>query len=408
MKTLLAAVAIGAFALLGPPLFFSSVAHADDEPPHILVNVTNGTPDAAVPADLEINLHIIQNELEMETQTLKLADTESSVLFDDIPVGPDLRYVVATEYKGGTYFVQAFLEDPQQPVTLTIFEDTLSTESLGIVDDILLISGEDPEARTLTAFEIIQMENRGLRTFVPDLTQTQAGVMSFLRFSLPPTATDLTVQSDLVGGQYLQVDNGFALVSPVPPGLYQVMFTYQISYDGSSLEFSPSFPFGAESFRILMPEEMGSIRSEGMETLESVQRGDTHYQVLEARDLARGSSLNIKIGGLPQPSIGQRLRETLTQGPGLSVGIPVAVALALLALLIYSQMRRRTSRQRALALESIPRGGDMPEERRSLLEAIAQLDDQFEGAEIPKDEYEERRQRLKARLIEHEHLLRDQ
>ena len=176
---------------------------------------------------------------------------------------------------------------------------------------------------------------------------------------------------------------------------------------GSAAEFSHSFPMGADTFRLLIEDGLGNFQgTDTLAPLEPVDAEGTSYSVWQAEDMDSGRRLTLELTGLPQPPALQRLGDTLTDGPYLKVGLPVAVGIVLAALLLYALAIRRpvvpaTSQGAPGTAATQPVGtpGGPEEERRNLVEAIADLDDLSQQGRVPQEDYHRRRQELKARLL---------
>ena len=206
------------------------------------------------------------------------------------------------------------------------------------------------------------------------------GPMQLLRFGLPPKADDLTVDTGLIGADVLQVDRGFAITAPVPPGEHEVMYAYSIPYDGSEMELTKSLPYGAAGLRILVPDEVGGLSGPG--EIERVTIGDRPYRLLTGTDLPRGAKVPYRLVSLPQASIGDRAM----QGLGwvrLEYAAVVGLGLVMAALIAFALVRRSPG-------ESV--------ERVRLVRVIASLDAAFEAGEIGRSEYERARGALTASL----------
>ena len=96
--------------------------------------------------------------------------------------------------------------------------------------------------------EAARLRNASDRTFRADVLID--GPMSMVRFSLPDGAADLDVEASLPGGHVLQVDRGFALTMPVPPGEHDILFVYRVPYESSTKQYTPNFPMGTDSYRV--------------------------------------------------------------------------------------------------------------------------------------------------------------
>ena len=357
--------------------------------------VVNGTAGANIPSDLTISLGVIQAGSSVEARDT-VADAGGTFSFGEVDSGEDFTYVIGTEYAGASYRVQVELSMLQEPVELLVYESTSSREAIHVNGHTLVVNAADSRSQQVSSLELVALENTGDRTFVPDIAKD--GPMSLLRFSLPEGAAALDVQSSLVGGGVLQVDVGFAMTTPVPPGIHEIIYTYRFPYNGSKKSFSHSFPFGAETFRVLVLDGVGQARGPGLELMEPFVLGDDRYVRLETHDLVAGADLEIELFGLPRPSLWQQLVDAISGEDFARLVIPGTFSLALIALLSYALVRNRRP---AMALQGALHLGP----RSDLLEAMAHMDDRFQRGEFEEEDYLRERQELKERILRLEGVL---
>ena len=213
-----------------------------------------------------------------------ITDESGAFRFDEVVYDPELRYGVSVRYQDAVYGTDLDLSNGSPDhVELTVYDATHDDTIVSAVSASLLLASADGSDQTVGALEIIRLANRSDRAYVPG-----SGVMELLRFGLPPGATDLTLDTFLIGADYVQVDRGFALLASVPPGEHEVMFSYRFPYESEQFALSKTYRYGAEKLRILAPEEVVSISSEMLGSPEPVQIGERQYQVIEAEGLERG------------------------------------------------------------------------------------------------------------------------
>ncbi len=347
----------------------------------------NGTAEADIPQDLTVTLDTFKLGDNLETRE-SVADAEGRFSFEGVPGGEGFGYIISTEYAGAVYVYESDYPLPQEPVKLVIYESTISSEASRVRSHTLVVNAADSATQVMNALELVGLENTGDRTFVPDIAQ--AGQMDMLRFSLPSTVIDLDVQSSLRGGQILQVDLGFAMTTAVPPGTYEMAYTFQSSYSGGKLTFAHALPFGADTFRVLLIQGLGQVTGTGLEEMERLALGERDYQRLEAHDLSAGARIALDFTGLPGPSLWQRWQDAVSGEKFLSVAIPGAFGMALLALLAYVLFRKR---------EPYMATAEGPGQHPALTEAMARLDDRFQQRELGKQEYLQRRRELKGQIL---------
>ncbi|MBM3924927.1 MAG: hypothetical protein FJ320_02915 [SAR202 cluster bacterium] len=367
---------LATLALLTP----SPATHAQEHTA-IQAQVANGTAGATPPDGLQVTLHIFDTA--GGVQTLRSTTNPQGLsAFDNVPIEAGKVYALSTEYLGVTY---SHRFDPSQGnlnPTLQVFETTRDLSSITFDSYLWYLRNIDGAKREINAIEIVSFTNRLNRTFVPNISQPSA--MNLLRFSFPPHAQALQVDSDLPQGNVINVGTGFGLNSPIPPGEYQIAFAYQLPYEGEGFSVSKNLLQGASAFRVLLPQGAGVVSSPGLQETQRAVIGDAIYRVWEARDLGSRSTLSIDFSGLPQPSLWQRIQQGFTEGSYAYIAIPSFLGLGILALLAYALLRQQP--QPAIA------------DSRQLLQEIAHLDDLYDSQALEEAQYRRRRAHLKHRL----------
>ena len=380
-------------ASLGLLLPVVSTSNAQQGPALISGEVVNRTPGEEIPAGRLVVLHILMQD---GNQDFKSASTDANGAFSftDVPLAEVLGYLLVATHQGVDYTLEILPGEALTGLELEIFETTSSIDAVGIVLDSVMIADWDVPDRTLSVLELVQLENYGNETFVPDLAQPAN--MAFLRFALPSNARDLQVQTQLPEGQVLQVDRGFAVTTAVPPGQHGMAFTYTVPYQGDRLDFSRRFSLGAQAFRLLIPVNLGSATSSALSSGSNVQIGDTDFRVLQAEDVPLGGTVDIQLDNLPQPSLLSTAVNSLGQSTAIWV-VPITLVLGLAGLLVIGIVRR--SGVPSVAASSAVKGASTKDE---LIGAIVELDNRLERNEVTEQEHKLQRQILKARLLEQE------
>ena len=356
----------------------------------------NGTSGKAGPPGLSVVLHVIDSQNSVKTLTTE-TDQEGYFRFSEVAADGNASYVINVTYKEVVYTSRLEAGEAIESVEVTIYDTTSDIEQIRVDANVLLINEANEEHNALSALELVSLTNEGKRTFIPNLAG--GGGMNFLRFSLPLGFTNLEVQSSLPGGQLLTTDQGFAMTAPVPPGTHEIALTYRIPYSQGRLEFSRSFPIGAEIFRLLLPEDMGYVIDEVLEEAEVAFLPGGTYRAWAAGQLTTGSRLGVTIEGLPRSVLSKRVWQALIGGLYLKIGIPIALGVVLASILAYSLLKRQPSAANAIMGESSGSGTEGAE-RRVLVEDIAQLDDLFEKGGIEEQTYTVRRAELRQRFLQ--------
>ena len=347
--------------------------------------VINMSTDSQAPPGLKVTLHVFTPDGGVETNNT-VTGPNGEFSFSNVYFDGEKRYSISTTYEGITYGVEP--ESLQSSTMLAIFDTTNDLTALNIDSHILIIREVDTKERKVSAAEVVLISNADLRTFQPVLQPASA--MNFLRFTVPPDTSGLQVQSDLRGGDIIDVGTGFGLTAPVPPGAHQVTFNYTFPYQGSESSFSPTFLQGAGIFRILVPEGLGEATGTGISEILSTTIGETTYRVWSSQNLSPKATLSIGLVNLPQPSLQKRLSKSIVDYRILLIGIPSVLGVALIAFILFALRHRGVPALTPSTKEPV----------QTLIAEIAKLDHSFQENELDEAEYQSKRAELKQRLLQ--------
>jgi hypothetical protein len=224
-----------------------------------------------------------------------------------------------------------------------------------------------------------------------------------LRFNLPDGFSDLSVESELPAGNILQINTGFAMTNPIPPGEAAILMSYIIPYSGDGFEFTLKLPYGLDQLRMLLPDGGGTISGQGLGAIESVVVAENVFNSVEGNDYPAGDEIVVAFSGMPQPTILQSASDFF-RGRTYVIVIIWIVGLALLGILGYAMYSsRREAVGRGIEMPDLDdlRGMD-PETRRAktaqlremMVGELADLDDEFEAGDYEEDDYQEHRREL--------------
>ena len=304
------------------------VVHAQTQFRTVEGMVRNATLDGESVSDQTVTLHRVTSMGFDDLTTT--TDGTGAFSFADFEYNSAVSYGVSVRYQDAIYGTDLDLANGSpEPVVLTVYDGTSDDGVVSATSASLLLADADDSDQTLAALEIIRLANRSDRTYVPG-----EGVMELLRFGLPPGATDLVLDTALIGADYVQVDRGFALLASIPPGEHEVMFSYRFPYEASRFTLEKSYRYGADKVRILAPEEVVSITSASLGPPSPVTIGERQYQVVESEGLTRGASVSIDLDGLPMASAGQRVGDSLPDVK-FEYAAPAALIALMVGLLIY-------------------------------------------------------------------------
>ena len=364
--------------------------------------VDNGTAGAEAPADLGVLMLITGPDGTLQSTDQTVQEPDGRFRFEDVPVIDGGVYNLSVDYGGIFYGRSLSAEQLLVEVVITVHETTADATIMTVQRQVMVISEIDVGQRLMSATEFVRFTNPTDRTLQPNLETARPGMFSFMRFALPPDAADVTVQSNLRGGEVISVGSGFALAAPVPPGEHSVDFAYTFPYEGGSLDYRNSLPQGAEIFQILVPEQWADMEIGGLTRRDPVGIGSEVYQAWEARDVPAGPGVQLAFSGLPQPGVIARLGTTLSSDSFWATAIPSAMGAVLLALLILGLIRRYrpvSTNGTSGDLGEDPQTATAASQRASLVASLAELDERYQRGAIAEDDYLEGRATLVARAL---------
>lgn len=360
----------------------------------------NGTAGGAAPADLPIMLHAIDPAAGRVATVETTTDPGGRFEFAAVAAPDGGSFVLVMDYAGMRYNSLLEAGDLAEPVEFTVYETTQDIGVIRVERQTMVIAGIDETAREIAALELLNVVNTSDRTLLPELTNiTNPNEISFLRFSLPPGADNLEVQSNLPGGDIITIGNGFALTAPALPGRHQVNYTYTFPYTGDRAAFQQRLIQGAALYQVLVPERLAGVGVSPLPARPPLDIDGTGYRVWERRDIGPRQGLMLEFANLPEPGLIVGLTQTVADVGLWQRAIPIMVGIALLSVLVYGGLRG--ARPAAVAVNA---GGntavdaDPAVERRELVQSVALLDERFEQGLVTAAEYQARRGELLAQL----------
>jgi len=359
-------------------------------PDRVAGAVSNGTAGADIPEDFQISLLGLRDGGFVDQQITTVSQDDRLFEFTNLMQDEDIQYRLAWEYNGVTD--QIFLVDEIAPQNLpiVIYETTDSLENIRVSAHATIIPTVVGSNRLMGVLDLVTLRNDGDRTFVPDPSNPNFTGLDMLRFSLPRGYEELAVDSVLPQGQLLEIDTGFAMTNPIPPGEHEILYSYAVNYSGTKLEFTRTLAFGVDELRVLIPPEFGNVVAEGLEPTKTTELGETVYKEFSGTGYEPGFKMNFTIVDLPQPGLFKRMNESIPGGNTVVFGLPVVIAIVMAGLVIYVLT---LSRRRGLMLAV------SPSERMKILQQIVEVDERLDKGEIDANEHEAIRDALTARAL---------
>lgn len=352
--------------------------------------VRNGTGDASVPADLEIELHGVTvdaagNISEFFTRTTTV-DQGDTYRFDDVPFDIPFSAYVAQVIYDGVEFSSGTMIDPESPtldLPLTIYENTTDPSVIS-VDAMHLILSRHPNA--LLVNEVMVFSNAGDRVYVSP-QPVAGGRRGSVIVPIPADAYGLSFDGGELGGRFVAAGELVYDTRQVFPGQesHVVTASYIVPFDGSG-QIALPITYPTRSVTVLIEEGM-QVRSTVLADGGSQVIQEQAFQKYVAQDLAAGQSLDLQIGSAA--GWVETLRIVLAALVGL---------LGIASVLYWLLVARK--RGEAPVAETDHPSGPVDAERQELLRQMAALDEALEAGKINRFEWETRRAELKADLVE--------
>ena len=342
--------------------------------------IRNGTSGAVVPAGLEVGLHGIDGEQEVLTQ-MTLADSDGNFSFEELEMAPGRLYYASVEYQGVPFQSEMghLLADQERlELPLTIYEPSAEKQALRIERLHLLI--DFPAEGTARVLELWALTNPTDRVI--------ADPQGVLHISLPAGAINVQFEELTSGGRFLQDSTGYLDTAPVPPGTGagDLAFGFDLMYE-NRLDYQQTIDHPVEAVVILVVPGGPGLSGPGMQDMGLLDMGGVSMQAYSMEGLAPGETLAFRISG----STGEG---GATGGLGLLIGGGTLGAALVLAGLGWYRGSRSPS-------EPEPRPViQPPADQAGLLQAIAQLDDEYDGGQLDEAEYRTRREALKRQALE--------
>jgi uncharacterized membrane protein len=370
------------------------IASAQAPQDEIVGRITNGTEGGSLPENTEVllmSIDLASNQI-IEQESTK-PDADGIFRFDGLLSGPGLAYRVVANAGIYTPSIDMSTVENWQNVNLTVYDETKSLEDITLSSYVMMVPTVDARSRQIGVLTVINVNNTGDRVWAPDITDPNLTGLDLLRFNLPDGFSDLSIESELPTGNILEIDTGFAMTNPIPPGEAAILMSYILPYEGDSFEFTLKLPYGADQVRMLLPDGAGEITGDGLGSLESVVVAESVFNQFQGSGYAVDDQIVAKFTGLPQPTFLQTLSEFF-EGRGYMIVIIWVVGIALLGILGYALYSSR----KAPSLKSAD--DDEMVTRTEIIAEIAELDEEYEANNIDEDEYRERRDELTSFALE--------
>ena len=357
-------------------------------PASIVGTFVNGTAGASSPTHQLLTLYALTQDGSsiLFTRTVT-SDAGGQFAFDQLDPSPTTLYAIQTQYLKA-YYTSDPLTFAHGGVTLTVpitvYETTTDAAAVSVEQLHMFF---DFASGSTTVGQLFIVSNSGDRAYLgTDRTS--------LHLPLPPGATNVRFQDGELGGRYQSTPDGFADTDAIAPGLgtAQILVSYDLPYDGKKLDVSLPMAYPVKSVNVLVPDPGPKLTSSQLTSAGSRQTQGGNMVNYVGGNLAAGASLALQISGAANAATTGGVSSGSTSPPWVLIASAVLL-LAAAGIVAFVWLRQ----QREAAEEAAQ---DPAAQREELLDAIAELDDDFEAGHVAEADYRRQRAELKAELVE--------
>ena len=241
-------------------------------------------------------------------------------------------YVFTVVYENAVYGTSLTGEQmfSNKPILIEVYNSTNDQNVLSVLNHSVFIGAIDKINMRIRVLEMQTLYNDSLSTNIPGDSP-----MSLVRFGLPLGFEKLSLDTVLKFSEVFEVNRGFALNTSVPPGEHEVLYSYDLNYNNTELFMGRSLPYSVESFRMMVPANIGELDFTGNGTKTVVDVDGKVYQLLEKKDLLSSDEITVNYRGLPEPSIYQRFTNLFSY-KNFIIMAPLFLAISLFLIVVFS------------------------------------------------------------------------
>ena len=360
-------------------LLNTEVTESSENKEFIYGEVLMGTKGENLPENITLKLFKIDenNNQIIEVESTNI-DTNGKFIFDHNREKYNYRILIL----GGEYIeYRDILVNEPGYIEIIIYSSSPSLEDISILDYTIMITNIVGRDRNISVLSVAKITNTSDSTWIPDITSPELTGLDLFRFNLPEGYISLSVESQLPEGNIMQINTGFAMTNPIPPGEHSIIMSFEKKYNNNNFNYPLRLPFGANRIKILLPENNGGLTSKYLKKSENVTLNDKIFKVFKGENIIRNSQLNVEFTDLPEPNIQEKTVDFLkSRGYSIVLVIFISIILLLILGLVIFRKKNYISKFSNYQLENI--------------KLIAILDKKYEDNKISSEEYFSNRKKL--------------
>ncbi len=349
----------------------------DSSPGVINGRVLNETLDNKGFEGLEVILQAYVEGEEPEVSHTK-TDGTGFFSFQNISMDQKIFYHISTSYKDIEYIgrVMQFQGENTLSVDLSVYETTDQNVDISIKTyHIFLEINND----SIWINEALIVENRGDRVYVGS-EGLQSGKKETLRVSLPKEASNLQFSQD-VTPFLVRTAEGFVDTTEIRPGTKRILFSYTVGSADLNYKFIKNLHYKTDNVIVIFPENGVKVKSDQLEIKGSTMNSGKQFFHLSGTNFAKGSRIAIELA----PTGNKEFFKWVIVG--------MLILLVGLGFALPFIKRKKLSQEEEMKTPYEEKTG-LTEQRQSVLQAIARLDDHAESGGIDMNAYQMERAEL--------------
>ncbi len=357
----------------------------------VYVEVNDHTGGALLDLALEVSLEAYDNFKQVFEETLTLPST-GIIGFNEVPFLEGRVYFASIAYGGAVYRseITEFAPDGSELALHVHIFDTTADDSELYIDRIhVLVEFSEPDL--LQIVEIIIFSNNGEATVVAESPDQPT-----VSFPLPEGAAAIEFEDGILGQRYLKTQDGFGDTVSIPPGsgVYQVLVSYTLPYQGNKLDFAQTINYPVGAVVVMTPVNQLKVKGNSLEDIGVQYITNSAFQVYAGGGLSRGEELQFRLSANPESALVQD-ESSSVQFQGYLIGL-AALGVAMILAGSWLFLRNRRSSGEKYELEGDQKEAE--ENRNQILDQIIALENLFDSGEITEKPFLKKRQELKNKL----------
>ncbi len=366
----------------------------------VVINETTGDMIGGLP----VRLYTFEGDSFVSTQTVE-TNADGLARFEALPTGTSWVYVTEVLYNDtpfGSDMQQFADQSTALEIALPVYEGGGSVSDISVDRAHWVVNLNDPQI--VDVGEIYILTNAGNQVF--DGEESADGIRRVIFLTVPENAINVGVEGADLGDRFLVEDNAVIDTMPMAPGQRQILIRYSLLVEDEQVELSHSIDYPISHLNLLAPDVGLEIEAPDWDEGEAMGAQDGSYRNFTRSNVEAGEESvavlsNINTDTMPQAPVerapeGREIVDREAK-PGISgqpyfpyLLIGFALVVLIVGTILVVRRQHKTDQDSPQVQES---------QRESLIQQLAELDDDFEAGELSQSDYESERRILKAQLI---------